>query len=76
MLLGEDRQSNQKLWTRRLAEANQSDMSLRHWCEDNGVSYSAMRYWKRRLSIVDGQPEQGQGLQWSPLAPSALLMLI
>lgn len=68
-LLGEDRQSNQKLWAHRLSEANQSNMSLRHWCGENGISYSAMRYWKRKLSPVEDQGNEGQGLKWIPLAP-------
>lgn len=42
-------------------------MTLRSWCEAQGISYSAMRYWQRIFSTAKSQPKQNQDLQWIPL---------
>ena len=38
-----------QLWAERIAECRGSDMSVRAWCRENGISEKTYYYWQRRL---------------------------
>lgn len=39
-----------ELWRERVAAAQQSGTSAKHWCEQNGISANLFYYWKHCLS--------------------------
>jgi len=39
-----------ELWSERVAAAQQSGMSAKHWCEQNGISVNRFYAWKHSLS--------------------------
>ena len=38
-----------QIWAERIAECRGSDMSVRAWCRENGISEKTYYYWQRRL---------------------------
>ena len=36
-------------WTQRIAECRSSGKSVKHWCQENGVSKKTYYYWQRRI---------------------------
>ena len=38
-----------QLWAERIEECRSSDMSVRAWCRENGISEKTYYYWQRRL---------------------------
>ena len=37
-----------QIWAERIAECRGSDMSVRAWCRENGISEKTYYYWQRR----------------------------
>ena len=46
-----------ELWAARVADYRASDLSVRQWCEANGVTNNALRYWLSKM----GQQESDIG---------------
>lgn len=44
------RESNARVWSKRLRSFEASGLSHRAWCERHGVSKSSLSYWRRRLA--------------------------
>lgn len=49
------------LWRQRLADLSQSGLSVRQWCEHNGVSKSTYGYWRRKLAEANSTQSEGRG---------------
>ena len=69
-MLQEEREANRRLWSGRVAEFEQSNMTLKDWCEAQGFLYGTMRYWQGKLRSDEKQPIS-EGLKWVPLTPPA-----
>ena len=37
------------VWTQRISDCRSSGKSVKHWCQENGVSKKTYYYWQRRI---------------------------
>lgn len=60
---GLNRGDYQRLWASRLADLEESNLTQKQWCDQNGVAYSTLKYWvlkanserRRRAETGDGK---------------------
>ena len=50
-------------WRRRLQKHSRSGLTVREFCEANGVTESSFHHWKRELARRDGQTPVGRSRQ-------------
>ena len=61
------------LWCKRLNDFARSGLSVRKWCEENGVTECQHTYWRRKLAAADAANTIGAG--WLPVAITEALPL-
>lgn len=44
---------NQKLWRKRVNDFNNSEMTMRAWCETNQVKIHQLQYWKKKFKTIE-----------------------
>ena len=54
------------VWRKRLADIAESNLTVRKWCEQQGVSFQQYVYWRRRLAFTDAP--KPTGADWLPVA--------
>ncbi|MDO5522366.1 MAG: hypothetical protein Q4G58_17875 [bacterium] len=47
---------NLLLWEQRIDEANKSGMTIKDWCEKNGISKHKYSYWKHKIITMKEAP--------------------
>ena len=43
------KQNRQEQWSRKIVACRSSGMTVRTWCQENGISEKTYYYWQRRL---------------------------
>ncbi len=87
-----DRTGSMELWPKLLAGVVPGKMTVRQWCEEQGVSLNEYYYWRRRIRAVaaanppKARPLSSEGRAWltvqidepivAPVAPSRLSVCI
>ena len=46
-----DRFEQSQLWAERIAELQQSGLTMKAWCEKTGHSYDQLKYWKCKYKL-------------------------
>ena len=54
----------QRLWAARLADLEESGLTQKAWCEQNGIPYSTMKYWMLKSNKVKTQRSRTNEKQW------------
>ena len=44
-----------RLWRVRVADYRASDLSVKQWCESNGVTDKQLRYWLGKINVPEGE---------------------
>jgi hypothetical protein len=60
-------QEKQKVWEKRMKEYEESGLSGRKWCEQQGVSQGQFWYWKKRLGNNESKKTAVVVENWVPL---------
>lgn len=47
---------NMLLWEQRIDEINKSGMTVKEWCEKNGISKHKYNYWKHKIITMKEKP--------------------
>ena len=53
-------------WRRQFSEHRSSGKSIAEFCRQRRIALHQFYWWKRRLSLLDGQDEQGQAAENEP----------
>ena len=61
-----DRAALRQVWRKRIDDLVRSGLSVRAWCERNGVTRNQTRYWQRQFAERDSDPDTSNG-QWLPV---------
>jgi hypothetical protein len=68
---GMEREEYQRLWAARLTDLAESGMTQRQWCEQNGISFSTLKYWILKANKKPRQ-NQNQNKEWLALEVGAM----
>ena len=59
-------------WTTRIMDCRSSGMSVRNWCQENGLNEKTYYYWQRRLFQSLSAQQEGRFAEITPMTrPSA-----
>jgi hypothetical protein len=67
-----NREEYQRLWEARLTDLDESGLTQQQWCEQNGVSYSTLKYWVLKANKEKNPQRQNTGSEWLSLKVSSL----
>ena len=60
---GERDSGKEQLWRRLMADHGRSGLSVREFCEQEGLKESAFYFWRRDLARRDAEPASGRAAQ-------------
>lgn len=58
---------NMLLWEQRIDEINKSGMTIKEWCEKNGISKHKYSYWKHK--IITKQEKPNKEIEFTEITP-------
>jgi len=67
------------VWTQRIANCRSSGISVKHWCQANGVSEKTYYYWQRRIFRMAREqqtPEFAELRSIPPVSPAVASLSI
>jgi hypothetical protein len=54
-------------WRQHIEALEESGLTRKAYCEKNQIKLSALAYWRHRLSSLQKQDKQANGVDWIPL---------